>query len=99
VLRFVRAAAVAAIGLREAAQGLSHRRFHYVALTTVVIISLGAIGILSVERGQNNAHDLFLEPSLGAEEQKALDEARLARIERKLDELLAERQPSEDRCR
>jgi voltage-gated potassium channel len=54
VLRFVRAAGVAAIGLREAAQGLRHRSFHYVALTTVVVIGLGAIGIFAVEHGQNN---------------------------------------------
>src|SRR6478609_4281979 len=32
LLRVVRAAAVAAIGLREAAQGLRHKSFHYVAL-------------------------------------------------------------------
>jgi voltage-gated potassium channel len=54
LLRFVRAAAVATIGLREAAQGLRHRSFHYVALATVVVIGLGAIGIFAVERGQNN---------------------------------------------
>ena len=54
LLRFVRAAAVAAIGLREAAQGLRHKSFHYVALATAVVIGLGAIGILAVERGQNN---------------------------------------------
>jgi len=55
LLRFVRATAVAAIGLREAAQGLSHRRFHYVVLATVVTIGVGAMGILAVERGQNNS--------------------------------------------
>jgi voltage-gated potassium channel len=54
LLRFVRAAAVAAIGLREAAQGLRHKSFHYVALTTAVVIGLGAIGIYAVEHGQNN---------------------------------------------
>jgi voltage-gated potassium channel len=49
------AAAVAAIGLREAAQGLRHRSFHYVALATVVVLSLGAIGIFAVERGENRS--------------------------------------------
>jgi voltage-gated potassium channel len=55
----VRAAAVAAIGLREAAQGLRHRSFHYVALATLVVIGLGAVGIFAVERGQNaNIHTI-----------------------------------------
>jgi len=53
-LRFVRAAAIAAIGLREAREAFRHRRFHYVVMTTVVILSLGAFGIFAVERGQNN---------------------------------------------
>jgi hypothetical protein len=34
-LRFVRAAAVAAIGLKEAGEAFRHRRFNYVALTTI----------------------------------------------------------------
>jgi voltage-gated potassium channel len=55
LLRFVRAAAVAAIGLREAAQGLRHRSFHYVLLTTIVVLSVGAIGIFAVERGENKS--------------------------------------------
>ena len=54
MLRGVRGAAVAAIGLREAAQGLRHRSFHYIALATIVVIGLGAFGIFAVERGQNN---------------------------------------------
>jgi voltage-gated potassium channel len=54
LLRFVRAGAVAAIGLREAAQGFRHRKFHYVALATAVVLTLGALGIFAVERGQNN---------------------------------------------
>ncbi len=44
---------MAAIGLREAAQGLRHRSFHYVALTTAVVVGLGATGIYAVEGGQN----------------------------------------------
>ena len=55
LLRFVRATAVAAIGLKEAAEAFKHRRFHYVALTTFVVVSLGAIGIFAVERGENKA--------------------------------------------
>jgi voltage-gated potassium channel len=59
VLRVVRAAAVTAIGLREAAQGLRHRSVHYVALTTAVIVGLGATGIYAVEGGQNsNIHSI-----------------------------------------
>jgi len=54
LLRFIRAGAVAAIGLREAAQGFRHRKFHYVVLATAVVLSLGALGIFAVERGQNN---------------------------------------------
>jgi voltage-gated potassium channel len=55
LLRFVRAAAIAAIGLREASQALRHRRFHYVFVATLVLVSVGAIGIFAVEGGQNNA--------------------------------------------
>jgi voltage-gated potassium channel len=55
LLRFVRAAAVAAMGLRFASDALRHRRFHYVALTTVVVVGLGAVGIFLVERGENRA--------------------------------------------
>ena len=54
LLRFVRVGAVAAIGLREAAQGFRHRKFHYVVLLTAVVLALGALGIFAVERGQNN---------------------------------------------
>jgi hypothetical protein len=53
LLRFVRAAAVAAIGLKEASEAFRRRRFHYVALTRFVVVSLGAIGIFAVERGEN----------------------------------------------
>jgi voltage-gated potassium channel len=55
LLRFVRAGAVAAMGLRFAADALRHRRFHYVAFTATVIISLGAICIFAVEHGHNPA--------------------------------------------
>jgi voltage-gated potassium channel len=55
VLRLVRAAAVAAIGLKEAGEAFKQRRFHYVVLTTIVVVSLGAIGIFAVERGENKA--------------------------------------------
>jgi voltage-gated potassium channel len=59
LLRVVRAAAVAAIGLREAAQGLRHKSFHYVALATAVVVGLGATGIYAVEGGQNaNIHSI-----------------------------------------
>jgi voltage-gated potassium channel len=55
LLRFVRAGAVAAMGLRFAADALRHRRFHYVALTATVIIGLGAMCIFAVEHGHNKA--------------------------------------------
>jgi voltage-gated potassium channel len=55
MLRFVRAAAVAAIGLKEAREAFRHRRFHYVVLTTAVVVSLGAVGIFAVERGENKS--------------------------------------------
>lgn len=55
MLRFVRAAAVAAIGLKEAGEAFRQRRFHYVALTTAVVVSLGAVGIFAVEHGENKS--------------------------------------------
>ena len=55
LLRFVRAAAVAVIGLKEASEAFRQRRFHYVGLTAVVVISLGAMGIFAVERGENRS--------------------------------------------
>jgi voltage-gated potassium channel len=54
LLRFVRAAAVAAMGLRLAGDVLQHQKFHYVALTTAVIVGLGAGGIYAVESGVND---------------------------------------------
>jgi voltage-gated potassium channel len=55
LLRFVRALAVAGIALERARDVLAHRRLHYVALATVVIVSLGASGIYGVEHGLNPA--------------------------------------------
>jgi voltage-gated potassium channel len=55
LLRLVRAGAVAMIGLREAGEALRQRRFHYVVVTTVVVITVGAIGIFAVEHGRNNS--------------------------------------------
>jgi voltage-gated potassium channel len=55
LLRFVRAGAVAAIGLKKAGHAFRHRRFHYVALTTIVVLALGAIGIFAVERAENKS--------------------------------------------
>ena len=51
----MRAAAVAAIGLKDAGEAFKHRRFHYVALTAIVVVGLGAIGIFAVERDENKA--------------------------------------------
>ena len=59
LLRFLRAVAVAAIGLREAGEALRHRRFHLVLLSTLVLVTLGAIGIFAVESGPNpNIHSV-----------------------------------------
>jgi voltage-gated potassium channel len=53
VARAVRVVAVAGIALESAKGALQHRRFHYVALTTVVVVSLGALGIYGAEHGHN----------------------------------------------
>jgi len=53
LLRFLRGVALAAMALRMASDVLSHRRFHYVALATGVIVALGAVGIYGVEHGVN----------------------------------------------
>jgi voltage-gated potassium channel len=55
LLRFVRGAAVAAMGLRMARDALRHRRFHYVLLATAVIVTLGAICIYTAEHGTNKS--------------------------------------------
>jgi voltage-gated potassium channel len=55
LLRLIRAGMVAGIGLRLSRRLFGHRRFHYVALVAVVIVFLGALGIFTLERGQNPA--------------------------------------------
>lgn len=53
LLRFARGATVAAMGLRLASHILRPHRFHYVALTTAVVVGLGALGIFAAESGTN----------------------------------------------
>lgn len=53
MLRFIRGAVVAALGLRITRHILRPHRFHYVALTTAVVVGLGALGIFAFECGQN----------------------------------------------
>ncbi len=53
LVRIIRAAAVAAMALRFAQDALQHRRFHYVALATGVVVVLGALGMYAVEHGTN----------------------------------------------
>jgi voltage-gated potassium channel len=53
LVRFVRGAAVAAVGLRMRIHFLRPRRLHYAAVTTAVVVSLGALGIFAVEHGAN----------------------------------------------
>jgi voltage-gated potassium channel len=55
LLRFVRAVAVAMIGLKEVGEALRHKKFHYVALLTVVVVSVGAVAIFVVEGGENKS--------------------------------------------
>jgi voltage-gated potassium channel len=59
VLRFMRGATVAALGLRITSHILKRDRFHYVALTTAVVVSLGALGIFTFEHGQNPRIETF----------------------------------------
>jgi hypothetical protein len=93
LLRFIRAAAMAALGLRLAADALEHR--HYVALTTAGIVGLGTSGVFAVEHGPNpnitTVGDalrgrFFFEQERSAESLET--EARLTRIEARVDELL-----------
>jgi voltage-gated potassium channel len=53
LVRFLRGAAVAAIGLRMRSHILRPNRFHYAFVMTAVIVGLGALGIFSVEHGTN----------------------------------------------
>jgi voltage-gated potassium channel len=53
-IRLLRVLAVAGIALESAKDALRHRRFHYVVLTTVVIVSLGALAIFGAEHGHND---------------------------------------------
>jgi voltage-gated potassium channel len=59
LLRFVRGAAVAALSLRITSHLLRPHRFHYVALTTALVISLGALGIFAFESGKNSHIQTF----------------------------------------
>jgi voltage-gated potassium channel len=52
-LRLARVLAVAGIALESARDVLQHRKIHYVALITTVVISLGALSIYGAEHGQN----------------------------------------------
>jgi len=53
LLRFLRGAAVAAIGLRMRSHILRPNRLHYAVVMTAAIVALGALGIFSVEHGIN----------------------------------------------
>jgi hypothetical protein len=65
LLRFVRGASVAAMGLLMAREALRHRRFHYVLLATVVVVTLGALCIYAVEHGTNRSIARSTMPSGG----------------------------------
>jgi voltage-gated potassium channel len=51
--RLLRAVGVAGIALESAKDALQHRRFHYVVLISIVVVSIGALGIYGVEHGRN----------------------------------------------
>jgi len=53
LMRFLRGAAVATIGLRMRSHILRPNRLHYAAVMTATIVGLGALGIFSVEHGVN----------------------------------------------
>ena len=53
LLRLLRAVGVAGIALESARDVLDRRKLHYVALTSIVIVSLGAFGMYGVENGRN----------------------------------------------
>jgi voltage-gated potassium channel len=54
LVRFVRGAAVTALGLRLRVHILRPHRLHYAAVSTGMIIALGALGIFAVEHGVND---------------------------------------------
>lgn len=54
-LRILRVLAVAGIALESAKDVLQKRRFHYVVLITVVIVTIGALAIYGAEHGHNPA--------------------------------------------
>jgi len=53
LVRFVRGATVAWLGLKMRRHVLHPNRLHYAFATTVIILGLGAMGIFSVEHGVN----------------------------------------------
>ena len=53
LMRFLRGAAVAAIGLRMRSHILRPNRLHYALVLTAAIVGFGALGIFSVEHGRN----------------------------------------------
>jgi voltage-gated potassium channel len=59
LLRLARAGAVAAIGLRLSRHLFGRRKFHYTALVAVAVVLLGALGMFTVERGENHAVSSF----------------------------------------
>jgi voltage-gated potassium channel len=59
LLRFLRGAVVAALGLQMRRETLRPNRLHFAAVTTVVIVGLGALGIFAVESGTNGRIHTF----------------------------------------
>jgi voltage-gated potassium channel len=53
LLRFLRGAAIAALGLRLRSHILRPHRLHFAAATTALVVFLGALGIFAVEQGTN----------------------------------------------
>ena len=53
LLRLLRAVGIAGIALESVKAALDRHRFHYVMLTSGVIVTLGALGIYGVEHGRN----------------------------------------------
>jgi voltage-gated potassium channel len=59
LIRFLRGAAIATVGLRLTSHILGPRRLHHVALTTAVVVGLGALGIFAAENGTNQRIQTF----------------------------------------